>query len=239
MPASRPPAIRKNAAPAGRELRDARAELYRQHIMAAAEKIFAEEGFAQSRMQAIAQAAGVSLGTLYQQFEGKDALYREILIARDTEMLDHIAAAAQTHLRSPLRIEQILTLMESHLRFLLEHPDYLRMQLQDGRAWYHSAARPSVAEQRIWERGLAMMRQVFDWGTANGVFVPGSAEDHARLLLAQQQARLAGWVADGMRAAHDAVIALIQADFVRCFCRPEIARRLLTPDGAALAIAVR
>lgn len=237
MPVPRRSAPKKSSAQRGRDLRDARAELYRQHIMAAAEGIFAEEGFAQARMQAIAQAAGVSLGTLYQQFKGKDELYRAILIARDTEMLAGVTAAASARLKLPLGVEQILAMMEVHLRFLLEHPGYLRMQLQDGRAWYHSAARPSAEEQRIWERGLAMMQQVFGWGTANGLFVPGAAEDHARLLLALQQARLAGWVADGMRAPHDAVIALIQADFVRCFCRPEVARRLLAADGAALATA--
>lgn len=235
MPASRRSAPKKSAAPAARNLRDARAELYRQHIIAAAETIFAEEGFAQTRMQAIAQAAGVSLGTLYQQFKGKDELYRAILIARDTEMLAGVAAAASTQLKMPLGVEQILAMMEVHLRFLLDHPGYLRMQLQDGRAWYHSAARPSAEEQRIWERGLAMMQQVFGWGTAHGIFVPGAAEEHARLMLALQQARLAGWVAGGMREAHDAVIALIQADFVRCFCRPEVARGLLADDGASLS----
>lgn len=234
MPAPRRSASKKPPVPAARSLRGARAELYRQHIMAAAEAIFADEGFAQTRMQAIAQAAGVSLGTLYQQFEGKDELYRAILIARDAEMLAGVTEAARIRLKMPLDIAQILAMMDTHLRFLLEHPDYLRMQLQDGRAWYHSAARPSAEEQQIWERGLAMMQQVFGWGTASGLFIPGAAEDHARLLLALQQARLAGWVAGGMHEAHDTVIALIQADFVRCFCRPEVAQRLLAADGAAL-----
>ena len=37
-----------------------------------------------------------------------------------------------------------------------------------------------------------------------------------------------------MRESHDEVVATIQAEFVRSFCRPTVACRLLTEDGLRL-----
>lgn len=219
--------------PQSRELRAAKDALYREHIVDAAERIFAEQGFTNTKMQDIARAVGVSLGTLYQAYPGKAELYRAILIARDGEMINTVMAKGHQVLQQP-SIERLLWLMETHLRFLLEHPDYLRMQLQEGHAWYHSTAWPSSEEQKMWERGLAVLQQVFAWGEAQALFIPGDAADQARLMLTLQQTRLANWVSAGMREPHGAVMARIQADFVRYFCRVERAAQLLSSDGATL-----
>ena len=218
-----------------RELRDAKDALYREHIMEVAERIFAEQGFANTRMQDIAHAAGISLGTLYQAYPGKAGLYRAILIARDSQMLNEVMTKGQQVLQRPQSIEQLLWLMESHLRYLLAHPDYLRMQLQEGHAWYHSAAQPSTDEQQMWQRGLEVMQQVFAWGVSQGLFIPGAAVDQSRLMMAMQQTRLANWVSAGMQEPHAAVMVRIQADFVRNFCRPERAADLLSADAASLS----
>jgi AcrR family transcriptional regulator len=221
------------------QLRTARTALYREHVLEAAERIFAEHGFASTRMQDIARAAGISLATLYQAYPGKAELYRAILIARDAEMLGAVMSAGQVILQDPQSVERLLWLMEAHLRFLLEHPDYLRMQLQQGHAWYHRTAWPSREEQAMWERGLAVMQHVFAWGQAAGLFIPGEGADLARLLLALQQTRLANWVAGGMQEPHAGVMGRIQADFVRQFCRPGTAAALLADDGAGLNAATR
>ena len=215
-------------------LRSAREALYRQHIIEAAEKVFAEQGYSQSKMQDIAKAASVSLTTLYQSFAGKQALYRAVLVTRDEEMLAVVMAQVAETLKPPGKVEQVLRLMRVHLAFLLNHPDYLRMQLHEGVAWYHSASRPSAEEERMWNQGLDLMAQVFGWGVEAGLFIPGEPEDQARLLLALQQVRLANWVAGDMQQSHDEVIAHVQADFVRNFCRPKEAARLLENDGSGL-----
>lgn len=56
---------------AGREQR-------RQRIVAAAEQLFAVQGFAKTTVEEIAAAAGVSKGLLYQHYESKEALLRWI-----------------------------------------------------------------------------------------------------------------------------------------------------------------
>lgn len=220
--------------PQSRELKAAKDALYREHIMEAAERIFAEQGFTNTKMQDIAREVGVSLGTLYQAYPGKAELYRAILIARDAEMINAVMAKGQQILQQPQSIERLLWLMETHLRFVLEHPDYLRMQLQEGHAWYHRTAWPSQAEQQMWERGIAVLEQVLGWGQTQGLFIPGNAADQARLTLTLQQTRLANWVSAGMQEPHATVMARIQADFVRNFCRVEKAAELLSADGASL-----
>jgi AcrR family transcriptional regulator len=220
--------------PQARKLRDAKDAMYREHIMGVAERIFADQGFANARMQDIASAAGVSLGTLYLSYAGKQELHRSLLIERDRQMLDLVLSKRQQTMQKPTSVEQILWFMEAHLHFMLQHPDYLRMQLQEGHAWYHRAAQPTADEQQMWERGMMVLEQVFAWGIAQGLFSPGNSAHQARLLMAMQQSRFANWVMDEMREAHDAVIARIQADFVRQFCRPEIVKKLLSADGASL-----
>lgn len=221
--------------PQSLDLRAAKDALYRDHIMEAAEKIFAEQGYASAKMQDIASAVGISLATLYQAFPGKTELHRAIRVARDSEMFNAVMRQNQKTFAPTQVIEKLLWLMETHLRYFLEHPHYLRMQLQQGHAWYHSTAWPSEDERQLWERGMSFMKQVFAWGQSEGLLVGGDTEDQARLMMALQQTRLANWVGAGMKEAHADVIARIQADFVRTFCRPAKAVVLLTADGSAMA----
>lgn len=215
-------------------LRAAKEELTRTHVIEAAERIFAEHGYNQARMQDIAGQAGMSLATLYQVFPGKQQLYRAVLLERDQAMMqavmNHPALAAGT----ALTVRGLLGIMQGQLGFLLAHPDYLRMILQQGHAWYHVAAQPTADEQALWDQGLKLMTRIFEHGMRTGELLPAAPEEQSRLLMALQQARLAGWVAGGMTESHDAVIARIQADFVRQFCRPALQRELLDDEAIAL-----
>lgn len=67
-------------------------------IRAAALQIFAEKGFAASRLDEIAGRAGVSKGTLYLYFEDKQALFRAVVhdtVAPDIEALRAEAMAGE------------------------------------------------------------------------------------------------------------------------------------------------
>lgn len=207
--------------PDKKDLRDAREALSRQHILKVAEHLFAEQGFAQTRMQDIAAEAEMSLATLYQQFAGKQKLFRAILIERDQAMMKLVLSKAGNLFSGSANLQPMLTLMGEQIGYLLDHPDYLRLQLQEGRLWFHSDTRPSSEEQQLWQQGQAMMQQMFQWGIEHGLFVADEPEDMARMMLAMQQTRLASWVADQMRKPKAAVIQQIQQDFVRFFCVQE------------------
>ncbi len=216
------------------QLRAARDALYREHIFEVAERIFAEAGYENAKMQEVAAAAGISLGTLYSAFDGKAGLYRAILITRGQQMFERVQQATKQLTHEAESLPKLLRLMEAHLRFFMEHPQYLKMQLLEGHIWYDAAARPSREEQELWNQGLTLLKSVFEWGSRANLFVPADPADQARMLLALQQTRLANWVLGGMRQPHDEVIAAVQADFVRMFCRPAVAARFLAPTGARL-----
>lgn len=64
----------------GRRTRDA--------LVAAARRVFEERGYAATRMQDVAAEAGVSHGTVYTWFPGKDELLREVTHAIVGEVVD-------------------------------------------------------------------------------------------------------------------------------------------------------
>lgn len=64
-----------------RPARQARSRETRDRVLAAAEEVFAARGYEGARMADIAEAAGCSVGALYQRFKDKDALFSGIASA--------------------------------------------------------------------------------------------------------------------------------------------------------------
>ena len=56
-----------------------RAEARPEEIIAAAKAVFTEKGFANTKLSEIAQVAGVTKGTLYYYFDGKEALFKAVI----------------------------------------------------------------------------------------------------------------------------------------------------------------
>jgi AcrR family transcriptional regulator len=227
---------RKGASPKrARGLRDARDAMYRAHIVDTAERVFSEKGFESTKMQDVAAAAEISLATLYGAFPSKAELYQAIVAARGDELLGRVALALrELDAEGTTPLGMMLRGMATHLRFFLEHPAFLKMNLLEGHAWYHRASRPSREQEDHWTRGERILKDAFALGEQAGLFVPEDPAAQARAMVALQQTRLANWVLMGMRASHDEVVATTQAEFVRAFCRPAVAGRLLTEDGSRL-----
>jgi len=81
----------ERAAPgAGRKERE-RAR-HRQEILAAAEAVFAQAGYHAATIETIARAADFSVGSLYNVFENKEHLYRELLESISREFRQELQA---------------------------------------------------------------------------------------------------------------------------------------------------
>jgi AcrR family transcriptional regulator len=209
--------------------------MYREHIVVTAERVFAERGFESTKMQDVAAAASISLATLYHAYPSKTELYDAIIAARGDELLSRVVevlGALAGEEATPLGL--MLRGMSTHLRYFMEHPAFLKMNLLEGHVWYHRASRPSREQEDLWARGERLLESSFAAGAAAGLFVPEDPGAQARIMVALQQTRLADWVHTGMREPHDEVVASVQAEFVRAFCRPAVACRILTEDGARL-----
>ena len=124
------------------EARRARNDVYRQHILEAAERIFAEHGFEAAKVQHISKLAGLSMGTIYAVFPSKTDIFRASLEERGRELLALAEDVART--KAGPR-EALSALIEGYIDYFLAHPNWLRMHLRLGTSW---AARPSGTDSR-------------------------------------------------------------------------------------------
>ncbi|MFQ1063641.1 TetR/AcrR family transcriptional regulator [Bordetella trematum] len=71
---------------------DRLADMRRQLILDAAERVFARDGLQQTTVRAIAREAGCTTGAIYPWFEGKEAIYAALLHASLQRLLAHLDA---------------------------------------------------------------------------------------------------------------------------------------------------
>jgi len=199
------------------EARQARTDVYRQHIFTAAERVFADCGFDAAKVQDIAKLARLSMGTIYAIFPSKSDLFRAVLEARGRELLElarRVAAAGHAP-RQALR-----ALGEAYIGFFVAHPDFLRMHLRDGTSWVLGPAAATQGRVQLWRDVHAVQTAVFRRGIADGVFIDEEPGFLAKLYSALDQVLLADWVADGMRAEGAELVARLDAIVDRVFCAP-------------------
>jgi AcrR family transcriptional regulator len=72
----------------------ARGVATREHLVAVATTLFTERGYEATSIEAVLQESGVSRGSLYHHFKGKDALFEAVLEAVETDIDRRTVAAA-------------------------------------------------------------------------------------------------------------------------------------------------
>lgn len=200
------------------EARQARTDVYRQHILAAAERVFADRGFAVAKVHEISKLAGLSMGTIYAIFPSKEDLFGAILAERGRELLELArgVAAEQQPPRDALR-----ALSDAYITYFLAHPDFLRMHLRDGPSWVLGPTPGPNSRVQLWKHIHALQADIFRRGVRAGVFVNEDPEYLAKLYSAMDQVLLADWVASGMTAQREQLVHRLDALVERTFCRSE------------------
>ncbi|HEY8924765.1 MAG TPA: TetR/AcrR family transcriptional regulator [Polyangia bacterium] len=122
-------------------------------ILAAAEEVFADVGLHAARMDTIAAKAGVSVGTLYNHFEDREALVAGLLTARRRELVGQIDGAVGATAEAPLRarLRAILAAFSSHCQ---AHRKFVNIVLQHELGSHHR----SFVQARA--RKLDTMREI-------------------------------------------------------------------------------
>ncbi len=112
----------------------------REAIVGAAECLFLQRGFGSVSMDELAEAAGVARRTLYNQFPGKEEIFREMLLRLSGQLEDAFPPGVETQ----GDVEDVLRLAARMILELHEHPEYLgflRMVVADSRQF------PWIAEE--------------------------------------------------------------------------------------------
>jgi AcrR family transcriptional regulator len=159
---SKPLSPRKNP-------RQARAVATREAIIEAAARIVAESGLAGFNTNAVAERAGVSIGSLYQYFPNKDALMVALIARQQARQIDAVVTAAGALSGSTAGLDDTVRLlvqaaMQHHredalLASAIDHEEarlpvdaIVRRELDRGGATLSAVIRqmlPAMAEEQI------------------------------------------------------------------------------------------
>lgn len=200
---------------AKRKAREAKAELYRQLILDAAQHVFAKKGYDDAKVGEVAEASGISLQTLYSVFPGKADIYRAVHEAGDEAL--HTRAVAESHgVADPLAA--LLAGLRATTVYFLENPDFLRLRLHGGFTWgTEASAAGSGSRTKAWRAALEMLRSACQRCIEAGIFVDRDPGLLARLTVSMQQVELAHWLEGGMQGEPADVADALEAQVERAF----------------------
>ena len=102
----------------------------RDRVLAAAEEVFATKGYEGARMADIAEAAGCSVGALYQRFKDKDALFNGVADAFVAEARQRAAAVLADTNGSPA--ERLRAFIKETAAHLIAYRGLVRAILERG-----------------------------------------------------------------------------------------------------------
>jgi AcrR family transcriptional regulator len=128
-------------------LRERQAEATRQLLISVARELFTERGYAATSVEEIIQRAGVARGALYHHFSGKEALFRAVYEAVQTETASRVVTAALTG-QEPW--EGVRAGLSAFLDACLE-PEFRRIVVLDS---------VSVLQQQAWEGGIEQIEHI-------------------------------------------------------------------------------
>ena len=153
-------------------LRDRLREEAARAILAAAEEVFASDGL-NARMERIAEAAGVAVGTLYNHFEDRAALVRSLVWSRREALLARVDDALAEAKDGPVeqQLRAFFLAVEEHARV---HGRLLSVLMQAGEG--PNQARPKTLLEDLAKRGSAVVSRGVASGELRedraGVFAP-------------------------------------------------------------------
>src|SRR4051794_23727412 len=134
----------------GRPRDDALQERRREEILDRAVTVFAEHGYANTDVQWIADALGLSKGTVYRYFTNKEELFFAAVRRGVKRMHDHMEHAKSQAGNDPLA--RITRAVEAYLEFFKANPALVELFIQE-RAEFKGDRKPIYFEHRDARRG--------------------------------------------------------------------------------------
>ena len=198
------------------EARQARTDVYRQHVFEAAEQVFAEHGFEAAKLQDISKRVGLSMGTIYSIFPSKGDMLRAILDERGQAILTLVRDITG---RESAPRDALNALIEGYIDYFHAHPGFLRMHLRQGGSWVLSPAPSSDSRSQVWEEIHRLQAGIFRRGVKDGTFIDEDPDMLAKMFSAMDQVLLSEWAAQGMKAKPDELVRRLQGMVERAFCR--------------------
>ncbi len=144
-------------------------ERHRREVLEAAEVVFAEKGFHGAAVQEIAERAEFAVGSIYNMFESKTAIYEELLATRAQQYIAQVKSSIEG---LPGPKQKIQAILKVKLRFFDENQPFFRMfrhVFSGGEPEPPSAMAGRCGE--IYKSYLHMVDGIFAEGIQHEVFV--------------------------------------------------------------------
>lgn len=181
------------------------AEERRAAIMDAAEQVFAEFGYHESKIDAVARIGGVSKALVYQHFPTKRELYQSLLKTSGDELLRRVEAIAE---RPGGREARLLDGITDFFKFVEEHPGAARLL-------FYNATDPDVVGEldRVRDEAAAMVANLISEEVPPSRKSDAIPVDVAVAMLSHQlmgalQALAVWWLDNRDTADQDAVVRM-------------------------------
>lgn len=161
--------------------RTRRKEARPNELMAAALQAFAERGFAGTKIDDIAELAGVAKGTVYLYFDTKDALFEAIVRENISPIFDQLDALAGD---SEVSTSDLLTkLIERIYKELIDHPArrvIMQVLISEGSRFPHLT---QFYHDEVIAKGKRIMRKLIKRGIDRGEFRVTPALTHPEVIM--------------------------------------------------------
>jgi AcrR family transcriptional regulator len=156
-------------------------ERYRE-IVAAAFEEFSDRGYESTRLDDVAQRAGIAKGTVYLYFKNKEMLFRAVLREQITHVLSDFEKYAQKSSGSAEElIRELLSRQYSKLVQNSKARSIVRLLISESRKF------PQLSEiyyKDMIEPGIRAMRRILERAAASGEFRQSAISKFPQLLLA-------------------------------------------------------
>ena len=163
--------------PKGIPLTEEMQEKRREEIFAASVHLFLKNGFNETSLREIAEAAGIGKSTLYDYYKTKD----DILVSYyEKEIEKTISLAKEVYLQDLKNREKLTRIMQNHLAYILKNKKHFwRLSMEAQRLSIDSQNRVQ-AKRYVYQD---LLRQVVEDGIQAGEFRPINPQIVARSIL--------------------------------------------------------
>jgi AcrR family transcriptional regulator len=177
-------------------------------ILTVAERFFARKGYFKTSMAEIAQEAEFSVGSLYQFFPSKDAVYVALM---EDKFAEYLALVQREVAVAKTALDQLDALIATKFGFFEKHRDFFRIYVTEwgvGECSVKGALGERISGLR--QEYLALLTRTMEAGIRRRVFQKLDAREMAHLFDGMMNAIIHQWIAS---AGEESLIS--KADAIR------------------------
>jgi AcrR family transcriptional regulator len=182
-------------------------------ILTVAEPLFARKGFFKTSMAEIAQEAEFSVGSLYQFFPSKDAVYVALM---EDKFAEYLALVQREVAVARTVLDQLDALIATKFGFFEKHRDFFRIYVTEwgvGECSVKGALGERISGLR--EEYLALLTRTMEAGIRRRVFQRLCAREMAHLFDGMMNAIIHQWIASAGEESLTAKTDAIRDVFLR------------------------